>query len=281
LASVGEVRFGLSLPELESAAWLAYHYFLLKVAEIVRLLLVSAALVGCGGTDVTVPPPPTPTPSEPTPAPTTIPPAQGSGEVRVLYVIPSDRSFRRDYSEAVEFALHDLRVWYAGQLAGRTFWLREPVPEVCRLPQPAAYYAVDSWTKVLDDVQGCAPVSYGSDRLAWVLYVDIIHTCDAPGRLGAGASGLTMMPRQDMDGLIGAPYIDDCGIGYDLPISRYVGGAGHELGHALGLPHPPGCDTQLPSCDSAAIMAGGYASYPNTHLTEDDKATLFASSFIR
>ena len=101
---------------------------------------------------------------------------------------------------------------------------------------------------------------------------------NAPGRLGAGANGLTMLPRQDMDGLIGAPYFDDCGVQYFQPIDRYIGGAGHELGHALGLPHPPGCDAGLTSCDYAALMWAGYASYPATYFRSDDSAAIRLAS---
>ena len=84
-----------------------------------------------------------------------------------------------------------------------------------------------------------------------------------------------------MDGLIGARYLDDCGIEYRFPPTRYVGGLGHELGHAFGLSHPPGCDAGLATCDQNALMWAGYASYPNTYLRTDEKQILLASPFIR
>lgn len=205
----------------------------------------------------------------------------GSDQIRVLYVIPQDRAFRSDYAVAIENALTNLRSWYRTQLAGRTFSLFSAQPQTCRLSRPAEYYASDSWSKVLADVQSCAPVSYGPSGFVWVLYVDILHACNAPGRLGAGTIGLTMMARQDLDGLIGARVVDDCGMEWRQPIARYIGGAGHELGHALGLDHPPGCDQGRASCDHNALMWTGYANYPNTHLREDDKRRLLASPFIR
>ena len=124
-------------------------------------------------------------------------------------------------------------------------------------------------------------MSYGSKGFAWVLYVDVLHGCNAPGRLGAGTLGVTMLPRQDMDGLIGARYFDDCGKEYKLPINRYIGGAGHEMGHAFGLSHPPGCEAGAATCDQNALMWAGYVSYPNTYLRDDDKQILLASPFIR
>lgn len=202
-------------------------------------------------------------------------------KVRFLYVVPQDRTPRADYAAAIEMAMLNLQGWYRDQLGGKTFALATSQPATCRLPRSADYYAIDSWSKVLADVQGCAPVSAGSGDVAWVLYVDVVHACNAPGRLGAGTTGLAMMPRQDMDGLIGARYISDCGEEYRFPISRYIGGAGHELGHALGLPHPPGCNEGLESCDRSALMWAGYASYPTTYLRDDEKLLLRQSAFIR
>ena len=63
-----------------------------------------------------------------------------------------------------------------------------------------------------------------------------------------------------------------------------IGGLGHELGHALGLPHPPGCDPWDPmTCDdleALSLMHDGYAPYPDTYLLPDDKEILIRSPFI-
>jgi len=204
-----------------------------------------------------------------------------AAQVRLLYVVPLDRAPRPDHAAAIQMALLDLQGWYRGEFGGRTFALATPEATLCRLPRSADHYATDSWSRVLADVQPCAPVSSGSANVVWVLYADVVHACNAPGRLGAGTNGLTIMPRQDMDGLIGARYVDDCGVEYRLPARRYVGGAGHELGHAFGLPHPPGCDQGSASCDRQALMWSGYASYPDTYLRGDEKQLLLQSSFIR
>jgi PKD domain len=201
--------------------------------------------------------------------------------VRVLYLIPQDRAFRADYSAAVENAMASLRTWYQNQLSGKTFTLAHSRPETCILPQPAAYYARDSWNKIFADVQRCAPVTYASSSVTWVIYADVVHECNTPGRLGAGTTGLTIMGRQDLEGLIGAPYVVfDCGEVFSSPIGRYIGGAGHELGHAFRLPHPPGCDAGLPTCDWNALMWTGYAAYPNTYFRADEKAILAANPFL-
>jgi Domain of unknown function (DUF5011) len=201
--------------------------------------------------------------------------------VRVLYVTPQNRTLRSDYYAAVANAPVNIQSWYKNQLGGKTFSLFHVQPETCQLPQAADYYAVDSWAKVMTDVQTCAPVGYDDPVFVWVLYVDIVHACDAPGRLGAGTSGVTMLPRQDMDGLVGARYFDDCGQEWIYPPDRYIGGLGHELGHAFGLPHPPGCEAGLSTCDYNALMWAGFWQYPNTYLRSEEKQFLQESPFFR
>jgi hypothetical protein len=204
----------------------------------------------------------------------------GTHMVRVVYLVPQDREFNPVYRDAIRNAMVDLQQWYGSQLGGRSFRWHSLTPDECRLPRPADYYGVDSWTKVYNDVQACAPVSYAS-ATAWVVYADVVHACNAPGRLGAGTLGLTMMGRQDLQGLAGESVIvGDCGENIWRPVGRWIGGLGHELGHAFGLHHPPGCDAGQPSCDGSALMWAGYAAYPNTYLRNDEKPVLLASPFF-
>jgi hypothetical protein len=55
---------------------------------------------------------------------------------------------------------------------------------------------------------------------------------------------------------------------------------GHELGHAFGLPHPPGCDQNQSTCDYNDLMWTGYASYPATYLNAAEQAALNQSSYF-
>ena len=226
--------------------------------------------------------------------------ALSPGQVRVLYAIPQDRSFRAGYDIAIRGAMAHLQTWYKNELSGSTFSVFTPEPEICRLTEPADYFAQNPWSTVLASVQSCAPVSpfpprrgqspLGAAHFTWVLYVDVVHetvqvdsegNCNAPGRLGAGLLGLTMLPRQDMDGLIGEPYFDDCGSPYVFPPSRYVGGLGHELGHAFGLSDlPSGCDPREPTCARDSLMGIGYVVYPYTYLSQEDRGILWESPFI-
>ena len=201
--------------------------------------------------------------------------------VRLMYLIPPDRPVRADYALALQRAFENLQAWYTTQLGGATFDLFASQPDTCALPQPAAFYGVDPWGKVSADARRCGPVQTGGAQFVWVLYADVVHSCNAPGRLGAGTLGLTIMGREDFEGLIGNQPTNDCGFTDRSQPGRYTGGAGHELGHAFGLQHPPGCDGGLASCDANALMWSGYSRYPNTYLRDEEKALLRASRFIR
>ena len=208
--------------------------------------------------------------------------APATAPVRVLYAAPRNRKFRSDYSQGIQHALVDFQSWLRRELEGRTFSLFSITPEQCRLSENANFYSRgDAWDKVLSGVQDCAPVRGDTSRFAWVIYVDVDEACDEPQELGRGGPGLTILPRWDLEGLAnpGPYYYCDEGP-YDGPLGRWIGGLGHELGHAFGLLHPPGCDEGSPTCDRDALMFYGYTSYPNTYLRDDEKAILLASPFI-
>jgi hypothetical protein len=88
--------------------------------------------------------------------------------------------------------------------------------------------------------------------------------------LWRGTSGVTCLPEDDLLGLVGKHPTQK-------NPARWVGGLGHELGHAFGLPHP--ADTVR---DADAIMwAGFYGKYPDkAYLTESDKKILLQSPFF-
>ena len=240
--------------------------------------------------------------------------------VRVLYAVPSDREFRADYSEGIANAVVGVQSWYRQQLGGVTFSVYGDVPQHCEMSEPADFYARYSWQKIIDGVQHCAPVAHGASSFVWIVYADVVHECapyeqgydqlyeqdfyqlyeqdfyqlyeqdfyqlyeQGFHQLGAGGDGLTIMGTWDLDGLVGEDWGegDPCWHGDppDEPLGRWLGGVAHELAHAFGLPHPPGCDAGLPTCDFPALMQVGYAVYPDTYLRADDKEALIRSPFI-
>lgn len=234
--------------------------------ELVRTaILLAAALLVLPSTAVAAPGPDLPT-------------------VRFVYLVPSDRPANLAYVAAIESAARNVQRWMQDQLGGATFRLHSTPVDVYRTNHPEAYYVGDGapgfgfWSRgVVDGFAATGGRSDDADAL-WIFYLDAQNGCGQNG--GAGALGVALMARDDLDGLLsGKPY-DRCGEYYPLPLERWIGGLGHELGHALGLPHPPGCDARAPGCDGGALMWSGYARYPDTYLRSEEKAQLASSRFI-
>jgi len=158
-----------------------------------------------------------------------------------------------------------------------TFGLRKPVVEVFKTRHRASWYQGqlgrnDFFFNVLADAIALAGEPSGA--FAWAVYIDADPACGQIG--GAGIPGFAVLPANDLRGLVGhsnrPPCLDEPA---DLAgICRWVGGLGHELGHAFGLPHPDGCETGSPACPSSALMWLGFREYPSTFLLEEDKALL-------
>ncbi len=193
--------------------------------------------------------------------------------VRVIYLVSRDREVSKDYQEALEKAIRELQQWYARQLKGPTFKLHSPVVEVARSSQNADWFYShpngenrDDWgfNNTLTEANRLLGARYDDPNYIWVIY------SDGPGDKGRGGSGVTCLPEDDLLGLIGKHPIQK-------KPARWVGGLGHELGHAFGLPHPR--DTTR---DAEALMwAGFYDSYPGkTYLTDSDRAILLGSPFF-
>jgi hypothetical protein len=193
--------------------------------------------------------------------------------VRIVYLVSADRTVREDYKKAIEMAAKDLQAWYAKQLGGPTFRLNDPVVEVAKSDKNANWFYdhangawKDDWgfNNGLAEARRLVGARHGDPQYIWVIY------SDGPGNKGRGGGGVTVLPEDDLLGLIGQhPQQKD--------IKRWIAGLGHELGHAFGLPHPR--DTEK---DSDAIMwLGIYGKYPDrTYLTEEDKGILMNSPFF-
>ena len=205
---------------------------------------------------------------------------RATGSIRALYAIPSDRGFRAESSETIADYIVDLQSWYRRELGGLTFSIYEATPEECRLSGPADFYAPgNAWDNVVAGVQHCGAVQYDSQDFVWIVYVDLSEPCDEPHELGAGWAGLTNLP--DVESGFVPDWYYHCGEGpYYQTVDSWNGGLGHELGHTLGLPRPPGCGEELPTCDLWALMGSGYEKYPDTYLRADNKEVLIRSPFI-
>ena len=193
--------------------------------------------------------------------------------VRIVYLVSADRPVREDFRAAIEHAAKDLQAWYGKQLGGPTFQLNDPVVEIVQSDKKADWFYhhpngphEDNWgfNNGLAEANRLVGARHGDPDYVWVIY------SDGPGNKGRGGSGVTVLPEDDLLGLIGKHPVQKS-------VPRWIAGLGHELGHAFGLPHPEDTKTH----HDAIMWAGIYGKYPNeTYLTEADKKILMNSPFF-
>ncbi len=193
--------------------------------------------------------------------------------VRVVYLVSADREEKPEYKAALEHAIRDLQKWYSKQLDGPTFRLNEPVVEVVKSRENGDWFYgnpngrnKDDWgfNNALKEAKRLLGARFNDPDNIWVIY------SDGPGNKGRGGNGVTVLPEDDLLGLVGKhPQQKN-------PL-RWIAGLGHEVGHAFGLPHPS--DTKK---DADALMwTGIYGRYPDkTYLTDQDKKILRRSPFF-
>jgi hypothetical protein len=213
-------------------------------------------------------------------------------EVRVIYLVPSDRTINPAYATALTSAARHLQRWYQLQLGNtKTFDLHGPVVETYQTTHSVAWYQTNPnggtfaqfyFNAAQDAFAAIGGGSFNNPNYVYAIYIDAESACGQCG--GCGGSGVLVVTSNDLKGLVGQPSIRFCPTDpapIQYPPCRFVGGLGHELGHAFGLPHPPGCDQSQATCDYNALMWVGYAAYPTTYLRPDEQVVLNRSAFFK
>lgn len=208
--------------------------------------------------------------------------------VHIIYLVPLDSTENLNYTLSLENAARHLQLWYRDQLGdNQTFSLADPVVEVYQTPHIANWYStnpngtlfVQFWNNVLQDGFALTGGRFYDPNNIWIFYIDAFNACGQCG--GCGGGGVAVIGTNDLRGLIGLPWIPICpGEGRNYSPCRYIGGLGHELGHAFGVPHPPGCEPYTSECDDNSIMWTGYTFYPYCYFSENEKDILLNSPFI-
>lgn len=194
-------------------------------------------------------------------------------QVRVIYLVSSDRKVDPAYTAALDSGIRELQKWYGKQLDGPTFRLHDPVVEIVHSRRPAKWFYAnpngnnkDDWgfNNTQDEVKRIFGKRFNTKQFDWIIY------SDGPGNKGRACGGVACLPEDDLLGLVGKHPAQK------NPL-RWIGGMGHELGHSFGLPHP--ADTKKNA--DAIMWTGMYDKYPDkAYLTEDDKKILMRSPFF-
>jgi len=202
--------------------------------------------------------------------------------VALVYLIPPDRQKVPGFERALQNALVHLQHWYANQMGGRkSFVIATPAVRTVAAEHPSGWYATHpngpdrkEWfiSNVAAEGFRVTGGSYGSRKVVSIAYIDAEMAEGQHG--GAGSAGHAVLHRLDIRGLMGKE---------NTPVCRWVGGLGHELGHALGRRHPPECDGprangKSPGC--ASMMFTGMYKYPRTSFLEGDRLAFDESPFF-
>ncbi len=222
-------------------------------------------------------------------------------QIRFIYLVPSDKTIRDDYRAAITDAALHLQDFYQKELGNNyAYSLHTPIVEVYQTPNSASWYSTHPssassqqagwfYENLLNEGFNLSGGRFNDPNNRWIYFIDADPAC---GQYIGGTSGIATLSGNDPRGLAGEQNIPRCPAAEQPDRGgkyRWIGGLGHELGHALGLPHPPGCgsDPSSPAygCDGGAFAANslmyvGYAYYPNTYFLPEDKQTLLNTVFF-
>lgn len=204
--------------------------------------------------------------------------------VHTIYLSPLEVAYKPHYKANLTSAISDLQLWYARELDGSSFSLAADPVTWFQLPQVSSYYRSPTgsydanafWFSVLEANHNLTGALFNEPDDTYLIYIDADQL---PGQLFGGTNGIALMSANDLRGLSSETLIPinpgDAEIIANFPSGRdrFVGGLGHELGHAFNLNHPGAEYTDT-------IMEWGYLYYPNTTLAESQKNQLLANPFF-
>ncbi len=196
--------------------------------------------------------------------------------VKVVYLVPSDRSPREEFPDGVRRAMTGVQRWYFNQLAVRqTFKLAEPLVKTVQTKHSESWYLDAAgkwdnrealWKSTMSEAFGLTGGYYNDGQHIWLYFLD----ANLPRIPAQGGSGVALLLRDEIDGVAGLQ-----------PSCHTMGTIAHELGHAFGLEHPAACETDprkaySPECQSVSYYGGHH--FPYAGFSPEERTQLLRSS---
>ena len=257
-----------------------------------RVALLGLLALGCtttpGGTDNDAAPATDAAPGGPDAEVACVPPTGSTtGKlVRVIYMVPSDRTPDPRYIENLEQSVLSLQLWLRDQMPNRTsFRVHSPLVNVVQTEHPESYYRTNDtgggdlvfWDNVRDDTFLHLDTDWDDPDNVWLVYADADEAC---GQRAGAVAHLAVFPKNDLRGLAGEERVPPCGgEPDDNGRCRWVGGMGLLMFIAMAVPNPADedCDD---ACRDALLTWFGYNRFPDAIVNEDQQDYLAGTGFV-
>jgi hypothetical protein len=211
-------------------------------------------------------------------------------QVRIIYLVPADKSVRDDYKAALTDAALQIQDFYQRELGnGFTFSLHSPIVEVYQTTHASSWYRTNDaggsrslwfYYNLINDGFSLTGGNFNDPNNRWIFFLDADADCDQTSV--AGVEGIAFHGATVLRGLTKQAGLDPCPDGRPEVGRHYrtIGGIAHEVGHAFLLDHPVGCNTGNQEATNS-LMCLGFLNYPNTYFLTSEKQFLLNDARVR